>query len=137
MPKERPSARTIGKYALLQIPGLLLLIAALSVFEQWLPIPAWVWGAVLAGWVVKDALLFPFIWRSFDDDVRGHSYSPVGLIGEALEPLAPAGRIRVRGERWRAELAGRVEPIAAGASVRVVGSRGLVLLVEPAPERNE
>ena len=131
MTNRRPSARVVGKYTLFQIPGLLLLAAALAIFDHWLPIPVWVWFAVLGGWVIKDALIFPFVWRSFDDAQRGHSYSPVGLIGVALEPLAPAGRIRVRGERWRAELADGAGPIPAGASVRVTASRGLILLVEP------
>jgi membrane protein implicated in regulation of membrane protease activity len=134
MSKGRPSARVVGKYTLFQIPGLLLLAAALSIFDHWLPIPVWVWLAVLGGWAIKDALIFPFVWRSFDDGHRGYPYSPVGLIGVALEPLAPAGRIRVRGERWQAELGDGVGPIPAGASVRVTASRGLVLLVEPSDE---
>lgn len=124
----------VGKYTLFQIPGLLLLAAALAVFDHWLAIPVWVWFVVLGGWVLKDALIFPFVWRSFDDAQRGYAYSPVGLIGVALEPLEPTGRIRVRGERWRAELADGVGPIPAGASVRVAAIRGLVLLVEPGPE---
>lgn len=136
MPTRRPNARVIGKYALFQIPGLILLAAAMAVFDHWLPIPVWAWFAVLGGWVLKDALIFPFVWRSFDDEVHGHSYSPVGLIGLALEPLDPAGRIRVRGERWRAELAEGRDPLPAGAKVRVVSARGLILYVEPDPEQD-
>ena len=134
MKRPRPSARVIGKYALFQIPGLLLLAAALAIFDHWLDVPVWIWFAVLGGWAVKDVIIFPFVWRSFDDTYRGHDYSPVGLTGQALELLEPAGKVKVRGERWRAELAEGAPPIPAGAPVRVVAARGLVVLVEPAEE---
>ncbi len=51
----------------------------------------------------------------------------VGLFGTALEDLAPAGQIMVRGEHWNAVAA---ETIARGARVRVNGIRDLLLQVE-------
>jgi membrane-bound serine protease (ClpP class) len=51
----------------------------------------------------------------------------VGLFGTALEDLAPAGQIMVRGEHWNAVA---VETIARGARVRVNGIRDLLLQVE-------
>jgi len=52
----------------------------------------------------------------------------VGLEGEALEPLAPEGQVRVGGEIWRARAP---RPLPAGARVRVRAVRGLTLEVEP------
>jgi membrane protein implicated in regulation of membrane protease activity len=54
-----------------------------------------------------------------------------GLVGEraeVIEPCAPRGRVRVRGEIWNA----RCERAAAsGESVRVARVEGLTLVVEP------
>jgi len=55
----------------------------------------------------------------------------VGAEGVALGELGPRGEVRVGHERWSAEAAGGVIP--AGSGVRVVGRRGLRLIVEPGP----
>jgi membrane-bound serine protease (ClpP class) len=54
----------------------------------------------------------------------------VGEVGEVREPIAPGapGRVFVHGEIWRAV---SVQPIAAGARVRVVAVRGLEVTVQP------
>lgn len=60
----------------------------------------------------------------------------VGAIAVAQEPLAghgsavPRGQVLVRGELWFAEAPG---PVVAGAHLKVIGVRGLTLLVEPVP----
>lgn len=56
--------------------------------------------------------------------------SMVGEVGAALGALDPEGTVQVRGAPWRART-NRATPIAAGASVRVVGIDGLLLEVEP------
>jgi membrane-bound serine protease (ClpP class) len=55
----------------------------------------------------------------------------VGEVGVALGPLEPRGEVRVAHERWSAEAARGTIP--AGSAVRVVGRRGLKLIVEPGP----
>ena len=55
----------------------------------------------------------------------------VGEVGVALGPLEPHGEVRVAHERWSAEAARGTIP--AGTPVRVVGRRGLKLIVEPGP----
>ncbi|MGO9177701.1 MAG: NfeD family protein [Candidatus Limnocylindrales bacterium] len=56
---------------------------------------------------------------------------PVGSMGSVRQPLGPAGTIYANGEEWSARSAdGR--PYERGASVRVLGQDGLVLLVEGA-----
>ena len=53
----------------------------------------------------------------------------IGEVGRATAACRPVGRVRVRGESWRA----RCEAGAgAGDRVRVIGREGLTLLVEPA-----
>jgi membrane-bound serine protease (ClpP class) len=54
-----------------------------------------------------------------------------GLVGqraEVIETLAPAGRVRVRGEIWNARSSATV---AAGDRVRIAAVEGLTLMVEP------
>src|SRR5207245_1475182 len=58
----------------------------------------------------------------------------VGLGGWAETPLAPEGKILVRGELWDARSRACVE---AGTAVRVTGVRGLRLLVAPSDDLRE
>ncbi|HSJ97772.1 MAG TPA: nodulation protein NfeD [Myxococcota bacterium] len=53
----------------------------------------------------------------------------IGLVGRAVEPLSPEGRVFVRGEYWsvRAD-----EPVAAGERVEVTGVEGMRLRVRRA-----
>jgi membrane-bound ClpP family serine protease len=55
----------------------------------------------------------------------------VATPGRGVEDLRPIGRVRVRGEVWRAT---SLEEIEAGARIRVTGRDRLTLLVEPADE---
>jgi membrane protein implicated in regulation of membrane protease activity len=118
------------RYALLQLPSQALVILVLVVVRRWLELPPWFFWTCIACWVLKDVILFPFLWRAYDWDRAGRADSMVGLRGTALEQLAPAGYVRVRGELWRAEVAGDGRPIQVGGAIAVRGSRGLTLLVE-------
>lgn len=53
----------------------------------------------------------------------------IGLRGTVTEPCRPIGRVKVRGEPWRARSEQGAE---LGESVTVRGWDGLTLLVEPA-----
>ncbi|MDI7259785.1 MAG: NfeD family protein [Thermodesulfobacteriota bacterium] len=82
-------------------------------------------------WIVKDVVLFPFVWRAYE---RNHSKDLRFLVGnEGLveERFAPSGYIRVHGELWRAETMEDSPSIEKGEAVSVRGIRGLVLLVRP------
>lgn len=57
----------------------------------------------------------------------------IGLEGRALEDLSPVGRIKVRGEIWRA--ASRSGMISKGETVVVVEVDGLTLTVERPNQR--
>jgi membrane-bound serine protease (ClpP class) len=56
----------------------------------------------------------------------------LGAEGVALGELGPRGEVQVGHEQWSAETAGG-DAIPAGSGVRVVGRRGLRLIVEPGP----
>ena len=121
------SARVVVRYAVLQLPAVVLLALVLILVQRWVDIPAWfVWGLVSL-WVAKDVIMFPFVWRAYDlDDTN----SMVGTRGIAETRLAPSGYVRVRGELWQAEVMGDGPPIDRGQRVRVRGISGLKLLVQ-------
>jgi len=122
--------QVVMRYALFQIPGLFLLILILILVRRWVDFPLWFfWGSVLI-WIVKDAVLFPFVWRAYDWSCSKDLHSLVGTEGTAEERLAPSGYIRVHGELWQSERIRQDRPIEKGEFVRVQGIRGLVLLVQ-------
>ncbi|MBS3918787.1 MAG: NfeD family protein [Deltaproteobacteria bacterium] len=80
-------------------------------------------------WVVKDAVLFPFVWRAYDRSQERSMQKMIGKKGVAKERLDPSGYIQVHGELWKAELMEGAPPVEEGEPVRVEGIRGRVLLV--------
>jgi membrane-bound serine protease (ClpP class) len=82
---------------------------------------------VAAPLAILTAILVTLAVRARRNKVVLGAGGMVGLFGTALEDLAPAGQIMVRGEHWNAVA---VETIARGARVRVNGIRDLLLQVE-------
>jgi membrane protein implicated in regulation of membrane protease activity len=129
MNQRRGPTRILLRYALLQLPGLVLLVLILVFVQRWVDLPAWVFWGFIAIWVVKEAILFPFVRRAYDWDRPQGANSMVGARGIAKERLAPSGYIQVRGELWRAELMEGSPPLEKGVGVRVKGACGLRLVV--------
>ena len=65
------------------------------------------------------------------EKVRTGVENLVGATGQAVEPLAPSGHVRVLGELWEARSA---EPVPSGGTIRVLAVRGLELDVEGVAE---
>jgi membrane protein implicated in regulation of membrane protease activity len=88
------------------------------------------WGivAVFAGIaieVVEQVFWFRYqARRRVRTGVEGH----IGERAEVVRALAPEGRVKFRGEVWKARAE---EPIAEGETVTVTGTEGLTLEVEP------
>ena len=117
------------RYILLNIPEFAAVLLILVVIQYWVVIPGWLLWSIIGFWIVKDVVLFPFIWRAYDWDRAGRSRSMIGERGIAKEKLAPAGYIQIHGELWRAERLGEGPPIEAGQPVRVTKMEGLTLFV--------
>jgi len=134
---KRRTFRILVRYALLQLPGLALLVLILVFVQRWVDLPVWVaWGSI-AIWVVKDAILYPFVWKAYDWDTPQGANSMVGARGIAKERLAPSGYVQVRGELWKAELMEGSPPLEKGERVRVERARGLTLIVKHIDEERE
>ena len=117
------------RYILLNIPGLAAVILILIIIQHWVVLPGWLFWSIIVFWVVKDALLFPFVWRAYDWERPGKSRSMVGERGIAKERLAPAGYVQVRGELWRAVIIDDGPAIEMGQSVKIVKMDWLTLFV--------
>jgi membrane-bound serine protease (ClpP class) len=135
MNKRSWSYRVLIRYTLLQLPALALLVSTLILLRWVIDIPLWATIVLTLLWIVKDVVMFPFVWRAYDQNSLGHANSMVGLPGVTIEQLSPSGYIQVRGELWRAELEKGHPPIDKGEQIYVRGHRGLTLLVE-APKAN-
>ncbi len=125
------SGRVVLRYALLQVPGVVLLILIFILVRRWIDIPPWLFWVILALWVAKDVILFPFVWRAYDWGSSTDGNSMAGERGIAKDRLAPSGYVQVRGELWKAEVMEGDPPIERGEAVKVRGIRGLTLLVKP------
>lgn len=130
MSKSRKIPKAIYlRYILLNIPEFAAMILILIVIQYWVVIPVWLLGSIIGFWIVKDVVLFPFLWRAYDWDRAGKSRSMIGARGVAKENLVPTGYVTIRGELWRAEIIGEGPPIEAGQPVRVKKMDGLTLFV--------
>ncbi len=128
---ERPSAFT--RYVLFQVPGWVLAVIAVVLLRRWVDLSLGAATALLAVWVVKDFLLFPFLRSAYEQETRTGAERLIGERGVAVERLEPAGYIRVHGELWRAEQLPPGEPIPEGARVTVHAARGFTLFVQREP----
>jgi membrane protein implicated in regulation of membrane protease activity len=127
MIKRGWSWQVLLRYALLQLPGLAALVIILLLLRHWINIPTWaVWIFILL-WVIKDLILFPFVWHAYDKrspDVMS------GSRGMAVDRLSPSGYVRINGELWHAEMIEGDLAIEKGEVITVRGMRGLTLIVQ-------
>ncbi len=137
MNKKKWSNRILFRYWLLQLPALALLVLILIFAQRWVDLPSWLFWGALAIWVVKDAVLYPFVWRAYDWNHSADTHSMLGRRGIAKGRLAPSGYVQVRGELWKAELAEGSQPVEEGEAILVEEIRGLTLIVGPAAEKSK
>jgi len=130
MPTKRWTSRAAWRYAAFQVPETVLLVVALLLVRRWIDIPTWAFWGLIAAWVIKDLVLFPFVWKSFEPAAPADPM--IGRTGVAEGILSPSGWIRIGGERWKAKVGDGCRPIQPGEAVRVDRVEGLTLIVEPA-----
>ena len=121
----------LGKYALLQIPGWFGVGAVLMAAIHWWELSERMALLIFALWVAKDFAMYPFLRVAYADGSPDGTESLVGARGTTVEPLDPAGYVRVGSELWRAEVSRDRAPVARGVRVRVRAVKNLTLRVEP------
>jgi membrane protein implicated in regulation of membrane protease activity len=126
------SGVVLAKYWALQLPATALVIVVLLGVGDRLAWPQWIVWTIVAVWVAKDAILYPFLWRSYDpSDSAASPYPMEGAKGVAIDRIDPSGLVRIGGELWRAELSRGARRIEEGETVQVNARHGITLLVEP------
>jgi len=120
------------RYLLFQIPGWFLAALILYVLHRLVDLPIWAALALMAADITKDLALFPLLRKTYDTSTKTGIEKLIGQTAIVERELAPTGYIRLRGELWRAELAGPFENPSVGERVCVVASCDMALLVEPA-----
>ncbi len=128
MRRSRWSRQALIRYSLIQLPGILLVGLVLLVIHSRFHLPAWVGWLIFVLWVLKDGILFFFLWPAYDNQSRD-VYSLAGHTGVAASDLNPRGRVRLHGQTWPAHTLDGSDPIPAGTRVRVVDRQGLLLRV--------
>lgn len=104
----------------------MLLLGAILLAVFVLPEP-WNYLAVIGAAVVESLEAWLFVWWTRRRRPTVGAEALVGRTAEVVEPLRPAGRVRLDGELWNARCDGGAD---AGASVRVARVDGLTLVVE-------
>jgi membrane protein implicated in regulation of membrane protease activity len=121
---------TLARYTLLQIPGWIITAAVLVVLLELGLISFRVAATLFGLLLLKDVVAYPFVRRSYESVGNNRVEDLIGHLAEVRRDLNPEGYVWLRGELWRAEAATGGASIAAGHRVRVVGARGLMLIVE-------
>jgi membrane protein implicated in regulation of membrane protease activity len=129
--RSRLPVRIIAGYAILQLPSLALLILILILVRRWIDLPEWLVWCFVALWAAKEVMMFPSVWRSYSQRIRGGTTSLIGARGIAEERLDPTGYVRVNDELWRARVPQGIRSVKQGENVLVRGIEGSTLLVEP------
>ena len=122
--------RVLARYALFQIPDLILLGLGLAAAVHWWSLPVVAAYALFALWIVKDIVMFPLLRVAYQTDGSSVADRLDGALGVVTQSLDPAGYVSVASELWSAEVPFESATVAVGSTVRVVGIRGLTLLVE-------
>jgi len=121
----------IGAFGAIGVGGIAaFVIGALMMFPSRAPGFA-LSGAVVTGTAIGSAALLLLalaaLLRSRKRPVVTGTEALIGATGETVSWQGDEGRVRVKGEIWRARA---VAPLADGSRIKVVSRDGLVLLVE-------
>ncbi|MCP4136298.1 MAG: hypothetical protein GY754_35335 [bacterium] len=132
--QNRIPLRVIARYMLFQIPELTIIIIVLYILHQSLEFPAWYGYIAVSISIVKDAILFPFVWKSYDSRGNDPGEAMIGKTGitrEQLSPESPRGYIHVDNVLWKAELAENHAAVEKGEPVSIAAIKGLTVTVIP------
>jgi membrane protein implicated in regulation of membrane protease activity len=121
------SRQAVFTYALLQVPGWLLVGLVLLLSYSYFQVPAWTGWLIFVLWAIKDIILFFFLWPAYDSQ-KANVYTLRGEKAIVVTELAPQGRVRLRGQTWAAK-AENGKPIPQGTWVEITARTGLILIV--------
>jgi len=134
-PTRTRRLQVAGKYLLFEAPGWFLVAALAWGARGWWGLPDWAALAVVAAFVAKDLVLFPFVRHAYEVEMRENGSHLVGTTACVEQALDPEGWVRLGSELWRARATeGEAFPIGTRVSVEAV--EGLTLRVTAAPAQS-
>jgi membrane-bound ClpP family serine protease len=122
--------RVYVRYTLFQIPGLALAAVLLWWLMRHFSISTGYFFVLLGLWLLKDIVIFPFVWHSYYNASGNVLEKMIGKTGTAVNDIDPLGYVRIGGEMWKAEILPGNRAVAKGEPVVVTGIDGLLLTVE-------
>ncbi len=131
MKKAIYKRNAVRRYTLLQIPELALVFLILYWAGDHFGLAVWIQILIAVVWVIKDVVLFFWIWPAYLHHSRSVHDTMIGKTGESIEPMKPAGYVSIGGELWQAELIPPHRHLQKGRAVQVVDGKGLLLRVKP------
>ena len=128
------SRKTLQKYAILQIPGMVMvgLLLAAANYAQYVSWP--IAAALMIGWVVKDVVMYRFVRQAYEPGPPHGTDALIGQAGVVVEDLSPKGTVRIGAEHWSAKARDEGGSLRSGSSVRVISVEGYTLIVDAADE---
>ena len=121
------SKRVILRYILFQIPAIILVLVIVLWLYYSAIISDYIVIITIILWVLKDLILFFFVWKAYDVS----SDIPLAEKGISIEDLDPDGYIEVGSELWRATTGDESVRIDKGTRVIIKSAKGLTLTVAP------
>ena len=122
--------KTVFRYTAFQIPSLLLLLVILYFLGRFFSLSPLSALLIVAIWILKDILLFPFLSRYYRPSASSTVERLVGREGTVSSDLNPYGYIRLGMELWRAKPASDSDPLQKGDRAVVVSVKGFTLYVK-------
>ena len=106
--------------------AVVLVLVILWALKIEIPLPIAVFAALLLGGLVF--IIHKAVIPTFHKKQITGAEGLIGLEGAVVEPLNPAGVIKIKDEYWKAKSVG--ENIAVGEEVEIVEIKGLTLMVK-------
>ena len=121
--------KIIIRYSLFQIPSLLIVTLLVFTVNHWYILDNTIIVMIILFWILKDILIFPFVWKAYSHKDRDKSKTILNQHGVAVDTINPKGFVKINGEIWQAELVEPNDPINQGQPTEVVEIDGLKLKV--------
>jgi membrane protein implicated in regulation of membrane protease activity len=119
--------KIILRYFFFQLPAFILLLLILLIVNKYTNTQIFIFIIIAIVWILKDIIMFPFTWRSYDTDLK---HFMVGREGMANESLNSHGYVRIGNELWKAEADNNNSKIQKGNKIVVLEAEGLKLIVK-------
>lgn len=122
--------RTLIRYTSFQVPSLVLLLVVLYFTVKIVPLSSLAVSVIIALWIVKDILLYPFLRRYYRPPLSSPFEALIGKEGSIHSDLNPEGYISIGMELWRARPSHGSPPLKKGVRAVVTAVEGFTLYVK-------